>query len=342
MPVLPLPVRYCVGQYYPDLHTGLHQGWCKTPSQPAGGKRLQYRPMCHLPYASPEVRDLAWSLCSPALLQRRDAGVHWPDDAWYASIGKLFHPQLSRLDVNPQDLHEFLAQRRDRRLGHYFEMLWRYWLEHNPAYRLLHANLPVRAAGNTLGEFDLLVHDRQTDKVLHWELAVKFYLGTGDTRQSANWWGPGKRDRLDIKTGHLLQHQSQLSRHSEAQALLATKGLQVDASWLIVKGRLFYPRDTVNSPPSGANPRHPRGFWLSGGDLHSLRQARWLVLEKHQWLAPIETTAAPTMNNAELIEWWNDNRPGYPVSLAALIDGREVERGFIVPDDWSRGGPQPL
>jgi hypothetical protein len=48
------------------------------------------------------------------------------------------------------------------------------------------------------------------------------------------------------------------------------------------------------------------------------------------------------MNNAELIEWWNDTRPGYPVSLAALIDGREVERGFIVPDDWSRGGPQPL
>lgn len=298
--------------------------------------------MCQPPYSSPEVRDLAWSLCSPALLRRHDNGVHWPDDAWYGAIGAGFHQQLSRLDADPQALHDILAQRSDRRLGHYFETLWRYWLEHNPAYRLLHANLPVRGGGNTLGEFDLLVHDRQTDKVLHWELAVKFYLGTGDTRHAVNWWGPGRRDRLDIKTEHLLQHQSQLSRHSEAQALLAAQGLQVDATWLIVKGRLFYPWGESNSPPSGANPRHPRGFWLSGGHLQSLGQARWLVLEKHKWLAPIGTTAAATMNNAELIEWWHDTRPGYPVSLAALLDGREVERGFVVPDDWAHKGPQPL
>jgi uncharacterized protein len=298
--------------------------------------------MCPLPYVIPEVRNLAWSLCSPALLQRHDVGVHWPDDAWYAAIGEGFHQQLSRLDADPQALHEILAQRRDRRLGHYFETLWRYWLEHNPAYHLLHANLPVRAAGNTLGEFDLLVHDRQTDKVLHWELAVKFYLGTGDTRQPASWWGPGRRDRLDIKTEHLIRHQSQLSRHSEAQALLAAQGLKVDATWLIVKGRLFYPWGVPNSPPSGANPRHPRGFWLSGGQLRGLRQARWLLLEKHQWLAPVATTAAATMNNAELVEWWHDTRPGYPVSLAALIDGREVERGFVVPDDWAGNAPQPL
>jgi len=25
-----------------------------------------------------------------------------------------------------------------------------------------------------------------------------------------------------------------------------------------------------------------------------------------------------------------------------LVDGREVERGFVVPDDWARNGAQPL
>jgi len=342
MPVLPLPVRYCVGQYYPDLRTGLHQRWCETPFQPAGGKRLQYRPMCHLAYASPEVRDLAWSLCSPALLQRRDAGVHWPDDAWYASIGKQFRPQLSRLDANPQALHAILAQRRDRRLGHYFETLWRYWLEHNPAYRLLHANLPVRTAGNTLGEFDLLVHDRQTDKVLHWELAIKFYLGTGDTRHPANWWGPGKRDRLDLKTRRMVEHQSQLAKHPQARAVLAHRELHIDESWIIMKGRLFYPYGGGCPAPHGANPRHLRGFWLRRSDAGHITQKEWVVLDKQRWCAPVVELTTPPVNGAELLAWWDAASPGHPLCIAHIVSGRESGRGFIVPDGWATGATQRL
>ncbi len=293
-------------------------------------------------YKNAEVRDLAWSLASPPLLQREDSGVRWPEDDWFEAIANQFHDGLAQLDADPQPLRAVLARRTDRRLGNYFEVLWRYWLDHNPRYRLLHANLPVHAGGKTLGEFDFIVEDQLTGEILHWELAVKFYLGSGDTGQPASWWGPGRRDRLDIKTGHLLHHQTQLSRHPEAQALLAEHGLRIDATWLIMKGRLFYPCGETAAAPSGANPHHLRGFWVPGSRLDRLRPAHWLVLEKHQWLAPVPPQTASLMDNRQLREWWRDDPHRRPACLAGIVEDEEVERGFVVPDTWDAGDDQPL
>ena len=295
-----------------------------------------------LPYTNPEVRDLAWSLASPPLLQCRDPEVRWPDEHWFEAIKEQFRANLVQLDAEPQPLRDVLARRRDHRLGNYFEMLWRYWLDHNPRYRLLHANLPVHANGKTVGEFDFIVEDRHSGEILHWELAVKFYLGSGDTGQTANWWGPGRRDRLDIKTGHLLGQQIRLSRHPQAQALLAEHGLRIDATWLIMKGRLFYPCGESASAPSGANPRHLRGFWVPGSRLDRLRPAYWVLLEKHQWLAPVLRPTAPLMDNRELREWWRDDPHRRPACLAGIIEGVEVERGFVVPDAWDTSDDQAL
>lgn len=295
--------------------------------------------MYPVPYANTEVRDLAWSLASAPLLQRRDAGVYWPDDDWFTAIADQFGDSLAQLDADPGPLRNVLAQRTDHRLGNYFEVLWHYWLEHNPRYRPVHTNLPVRAnGGQTIGEFDVIVEDRHSGEMLHWELAVKFYLGSGSTGQPDHWWGPGRRDRLDIKTGHLLHHQTQLSRHPRARALLAEHGLRIDATWLIMKGRLFYPRGITDAPPSGANPNHLRGFWVPGNRLDRLAPAHWLALEKHQWLAPLQRPTGPLMDNRELREWWRDDPHRRPVCLAAINEGQEVERGFIVPDAWETEG----
>jgi hypothetical protein len=298
--------------------------------------------MQSFPYTNPEVRDLAWSLASPPLLQRQDAGVLWPEDGWFEAIADQFRDDLAQLDADPRPLREILARRTDHRLGNYFEVLWRYWLDHNPRYRLLHANLPVHAGGKTLGEFDFIVEDRDSGEILHWELAVKFYLGCGDTGQPASWWGPGRRDRLDIKTGHLLHHQTRLSRHPQAQAVLARHGVRIDATWLIMKGRLFYPCGETACAPSGANPRHLRGFWVPGSRLDRLTPAHWLILEKRQWLGPVQSPAASLMDNRELREWWRDDPHRQPACLAGIVAGKEIERGFIVPDSWDTGNDQPL
>lgn len=294
-----------------------------------------------LPYVHPAVRDLAWSLGSPPLLSPQDSAAHWPAPAWYAEILADFHPHLLQLDSAPQPLLDLLARRKDRRLGSYFETLWHYWLQHNPRYRLLEANLPVRDGSRTLGEFDLIVADRRSGKTLHWELALKFYLGQDDTADPANWWGPGRRDRLAVKTAHLLLHQTRLAELPQARRLLAARGLHIDASLVILKGRLFYPAGSPQHPVSGSCSAHLRGNWLNASQLAQQEPRRWQVLEKQQWLAPLAHPGGELLTNAELAEGWYRGDHHHPVCTASFSDGVETGRWFVVPDDWRAHGLSP-
>lgn len=287
-----------------------------------------------LPYVHPVVRDLAWCLGSPPLLAPGDDAIHWPGPPWYTQILAEFHPHLLRLDSDPQPLLQRLAACRDRRLGAYFETLWRYWLEHNARYRLLAANLPVRAGGRTLGEFDLIVTDRDSGRTLHWELAVKFYLGEGDTSDPHNWVGRARHDRLAIKTAHLLQRQTRLSTLAEAGAALRAHGIRIDEHWVIMKGRLFYPDGAPPVAPAGADPSHLRGAWLRANRLERQAPACWGVLEKSRWLAPLAQPPSDVYSTAELARRLNESMQDRPLCAATFIDGEETGRWFVVPDDW--------
>ena len=113
-------------------------------------------------YRTPAVRDLAWACFSPPLLH---------NDQLLADPGGLTNcyleltPQrrdwLAALDRDPSALLEHLAVNAPRRLGLYFERLWHFFLQADPAVELLAHNLPVRDGGVTLGEFDCLYYCRR-------------------------------------------------------------------------------------------------------------------------------------------------------------------------------------
>ena len=290
----------------------------------------------YIHYRNPLVRDLAWALSSPPLLQRSDPHLRWLENRWFSQISRQYGDVLEQLDKDPRPLQEMVDARKDRRLGNYFETLWRFWLNSNRRYRLLFANLPLHCGSRTLGEFDFLVKDNETGKTLHWEIAVKFYLGVADTSHPANWLGPGQRDRLDIKTNRLLNHQGRLSHRPEAVQLLEQLGIQIDETWLILKGRLFYPVGVNANAPHGAYPGHLRGFWINQHSISSLETSCWLPLERHQWLAPLaRIDPAICLDSRTLIEKWQHTTPQYPVCIARVSEGVEVERGFVVTDKWS-------
>ena len=121
-------------------------------------------------YKNPLVRDLAWALSSPPLLQRSDPHVRWLENGWFKQISGQYGDVLEQLDEDPRPLREIVDAQKDRRLGTYFETLWRFWLNSNPCYRLLFANLPLHSDSRTLGEFDFLVKDIETGKTLHSDL----------------------------------------------------------------------------------------------------------------------------------------------------------------------------
>ncbi len=297
-------------------------------------------PECHYQHAC--VRDLAWVIGSPPLMSPPQSVCHWCDADWSRQLWHDSLAWLQTVDAKPQTLQALLNHNRDRRLGSYFETLWAYYFAHSPRFSLLARNLQIMQAGRTLGELDFVVHDHAADKTLHIEMAVKFYLGLGDTRRQANWRGPGKKDRLDIKMRSLLQRQSVIARTQAAAEQLSSRGIQVDDCAVILKGRLFYPADSAlqTGPPRDSHPQHLRGRWLRRRDF-VCEPGKWYApLQRSGWLAGQGRRAQQGFDQMAMLEaMLGSGEWRLPLLLLVFHEEQEVERLFVMPDDWAEDEP---
>ena len=93
----------------------------------------------------PAVRDLAWTLLSPALLSAPPCPQRHPlaGSAWAADPQRL-HEWLRALDADDLPLRDWLARITSRRLGLYYEGLWQFALKQAPGVDLLASNLAIR------------------------------------------------------------------------------------------------------------------------------------------------------------------------------------------------------
>lgn len=297
----------------------------------------------------PAVRDLAWTLVAPPLLERLgDVSPRHPLHAsgWAVQPDRL-ERWLRQLDRDPQHLLAATPGANGKRLGRYYEELWQFALAQAPDIRLLAGNLPIRDHGRTLGELDLLIED--DEGLQHIELAVKLYLGPtqapGDA--GADWLGPGRRDRLDLKLEHLLRHQLPLSAHPQAHALLRRLSSQVAQASPWLAGYLFYPWPTPCKAPRGAADGHLHGRWVRRCDWPlwlAVHDGNWQPLARLHWLAPHACTASDVWSRTQLNVWLHelpdDSAPRMLVCMKEEQPDwwQEQERIFLVNDHW----PQPL
>lgn len=275
----------------------------------------------------PLVRDLAWALLSAPLLIPEAEVLDWPNHADTVQ-------RLQLLNTVPTPLHNAVRAQRSGRLGLYFEALWQFWLADNPDYALRANNVQIQVNGTTSGELDLIVQDLHNGQLQHWELAVKFYLGVGDTRATSAWIGPNAQDRLDRKLQHLRNHQLPLLQYPETQAQLAAAGWNIQQQRLILKGRLFYPLQQTAPAPIGASLAHLRGWWAQPEDFlahFGTTPLQWQPLNRQHWLAPLRRESAGTLQTAAELLRTFDN---VPLCVAGFADGDECSRGFIVPASW--------
>jgi hypothetical protein len=269
-------------------------------------------------------RDFQWAIDSPVLC---------------GSLPPLF-TRWARDGSPVQDCKELAAQRRVP-IGRYFEALIVHWLRAQDGVTQLEANLPIRRGSSTLGEIDLLFGHE--GRAYHWELALKFYLGTGDRLSTNQWFGPLGRDRLDLKLDKLAT-QLRLLETAEGKALLSERGEKAASGHSLVKGYLFHPyqawQEQAWDTPAQVNPSHGKGWWIHLGEADQAISGpgQWVRLRKEQWLAP--ALAGPVMSSSELLSWLSkhfESDPRPPM-VAALGAHGELQRGFVVPDDWE---PEP-
>lgn len=284
------------------------------------------------------VRALAWLLDSPDLLDVHAA----PWAGRVAALGEITPATadwLARLDADPSALDAALGTRNYTRLGLYAEKLMAFYFEQQG--RLVAHGLQVRAARNdTVGEFDFLLADEAAgpDALVHIEFATKFYLLDGEAGQQFDALvGPNLADSLGVKMRKVFERQLALGGHPAAQPLLPRPVTQAQA---LVKGWLFYPSGSW-PVMQGIAAGHCRGFWCALDEFGQQAGEEFLVLPKLEWLAPLRTWSdAPVLDRARLMQELDAQfaTSGTPVLVAIVRrDGEiveEVERGFIVPNDW--------
>ncbi len=267
------------------------------------------------------VQDLAWVIQSPPMISGFIAGTNWWSAEKLEQEYQIYLPRLAQLDKNPTELKAALKTTKSHRLGHYFEALVTFWLQTTSSYELLLSQFPLRNQHRTLGEIDYLVRDLSTGKIIHIEVAVKFYLGKDGLNDMANWHGPGLQDRLDKKFDHLCNHQTQLSRKHPELVPYA-----VDEYACIVKGRLFYPPD-IKAKTTFTYPDNLHGRWRNYPPDSAEHGISYSQLQKKDWLAPLEGIDKHQAKPLIAI-------PSEPACYVAHSNGKEQSRVFILPENF--------
>ncbi len=266
-------------------------------------------------YQRPFVRDLAYVLACPNVLtQWLDFAPHQNTHTvdvhstsfWQAQFD-AYRERLEELDTTTayQDLTHYLLKRPSpSRLGFHFEGLLSFWLEDGFArqlhpYKMLANNVQLYSGKQTTGELDLILYNHEESLVEHWELAIKFFMGSAPFAPE-NWVGINSRDNLERKMTHM-----QTKQFRSVWVDTEDHGrLRIDKRYGIIKGRFFLPIHTTEfKHPSWLEPSFPIHEWCDKNDLTNL--------------ATIDTTL---LRRAHYVEWFSkrDFYDGHDARLSSL------------------------
>ncbi|MCK5917747.1 MAG: DUF1853 family protein [Cocleimonas sp.] len=267
------------------------------------------------------IQDLAWVIQSPPIISGSINGSYWLNKADCDAEYHACFNALLQLDQHPEPLLNALSEIKPYVIGKRFECFIRFWLEISPNFELLDSNVVLQGKTQTLGEADFFIRELATDKIIHLEVSVKFYLGTDDLSQMHHWYGTNLQDRLDIKFDRLASHQTQLAK--KYPELIP---YPVDESWCLFKGRMFYPHQQQQTQAFFADDCL-QGAWLIADD--KTDQKHFLALNKQQWLSEI------SQHHGEL--QLAPSKIKYSRCMAEIDAGKEVARYFFLPKDfWER------
>ncbi len=165
-----------------------------------------------------------------------------------------------------------------RQVGRWFERVHLAALRSTPGVEVLAANEPLRASGRTIGELDVLY--RHDGRIVHREVAVKFYLAARPGTEASAWIGPGKRDRLDLKLDRLATHQVTVAKQARAVDAWPQRLPFPRVTEVLMLGAFFSPAGEMRRP-QGACADAEHGHWYFASDFATrFGDAPWDEVER--------------------------------------------------------------
>ena len=300
-------------------------------------------------YRNQCVRDLAWVIASPPLISSLPGHNNFLQKEYFEKEYKLFSPLLKDLDSDPLPLLNHIKSRNTHLLGKYFETLVEYWIKESSNKELITHNLQVFKGKQTIGEFDFIYRDLESNKVIHLEAAGKFYIARENRASLTNFIGPNSIDNLDLKINKILNDQIALSKTDEGRDTLKEEGINKDVQSLIfLKGYLFYYSDLFFNnlfiAPPHSEEKHKKGWWIYEKDKSRFfedRKGNWIIIKRMNWISKIfNPSLKEVLSGNELINnlanYFNDNHSLLIAEVSENEKGilEETSRGFVVSNSW--------
>ncbi|MEO0897099.1 MAG: DUF1853 family protein [Bacteroidota bacterium] len=274
-----------------------------------------------------------WALKSPSLFYELPSYPHTylVQQGILGEDPQVYKSTLSKWDQDPSELHEFIGQG-IKRLGIYFERLIACFVHFHPDFELVLQNHKVQEPKRTIGELDLVYKYLPENRLVHLEIAVKFYLGHGELEQWSNWYGPNPIDRLDLKMDKLLNKQSLMSQHPSLISLWSDLGFNQPESHILLKGCLYYPEEAYesgSSQPKFISTDHLQRPWKDVSSVE--RENTWYILPRLSWIGNVASIG----DDYDLLRMQDGLQK--PLQVVRFGErGGLVDRMFLVPHKWKR------
>lgn len=129
------------------------------------------------------------------------------------------------------------------RLGHLAEKIVSELIKSSVNYKVLYEHFQIIEDQKTRGEIDFIIENRIEKKIIHLELAYKFYLFDPSISLDAinNWIGPNRNDSLSEKLDKLKRKQFPLLYHSCTASEFDTIDIDTVSQALCLLVSLFVP-----------------------------------------------------------------------------------------------------
>lgn len=150
------------------------------------------------------------------------------------------------------------------RLGHLVEKIVSELIKSSANHKVLYENFQIIEEQKTIGEIDFIIENVNEKKIIHLELAYKFYLFDPNISPNHinNWIGPNRNDSLSEKLDKLKRKQFPLLYHSCTESKFDAIDIDSVSQALCLLVSLFIPYE-FKTKLSPAYAKAIKGYYLN-------------------------------------------------------------------------------